>query len=128
MKCIVFYDSWQMECCGVPFSVGDSVKWLVCKAESTNFSTDLGKIDYYYEAHSSNWKRIFVLEGRVEAVNLIYRTRAEFVGESPRFEFVEAENTADGVKSYDDMELSGYSAKIGECKIRHAKKEEVTYK
>ena len=36
MKCTVFYDSWQMECCGTPFSVGDIVKWLVLKAEQLN--------------------------------------------------------------------------------------------
>ncbi|MEV0220523.1 DUF6578 domain-containing protein [Streptomyces sp. NPDC050704] len=23
----VFYESWQMECCGTPFSVGDEVTW-----------------------------------------------------------------------------------------------------
>lgn len=27
--CTVFYECWQMQCCGVPFSVGDVVKWLV---------------------------------------------------------------------------------------------------
>lgn len=31
--CIVFYESWQMECCGKAFFVGDTVKWLVSKID-----------------------------------------------------------------------------------------------
>ena len=54
MKCTVFYDSWQMECCGTPFSVGDIVKWLVLKAEQLNTPVNVGAINYCYEAHSCN--------------------------------------------------------------------------
>ena len=25
----VFYEDWQMECCGTPFSVGDEVSWAL---------------------------------------------------------------------------------------------------
>lgn len=55
MKCNVFYESWQMECCGTAFSVGDTVKWLVYKAEQLNTPVDIGEINYCYEAHSSDW-------------------------------------------------------------------------
>lgn len=68
MKCTVFYDSWQMECCGTPFSVGDIVKWLVLKAEQLNTPVNVGAINYCYEAHSSDWQNIFVLEGKVATV------------------------------------------------------------
>ena len=50
MKCTVFYESWQLECCGKAFSIGDIVKWFV----------DLGTIDYCYEAHDENWEKLFV--------------------------------------------------------------------
>ena len=49
-----FYESWQMECCGIAFSLGDTVKWLVRKAEQVTVSVDIGRIDYCYEAHSGN--------------------------------------------------------------------------
>lgn len=26
-SCVVSYDSWQMQCCGDPFSVGDKIEW-----------------------------------------------------------------------------------------------------
>lgn len=26
-SCTIYYESWQMQCCGTPFSVGDKVKW-----------------------------------------------------------------------------------------------------
>lgn len=28
--CTIYYESWQIQCCGKPFSVGDSVGWTVC--------------------------------------------------------------------------------------------------
>ncbi len=57
MNCTVTYDCWQMECCGTPFSVGDTVKWFVEryeKIEQLNSPDDSWKTDYYYEAHSSD--------------------------------------------------------------------------
>ena len=53
MKCTVFYESWQLECCGKAFSIGDIVKWFVYKIEREQIlaPVDLGTIDYCYEAH-----------------------------------------------------------------------------
>lgn len=48
-----------MECCGAEFSVGDTVKWLVRKAESLNTPVNVGVIDYCYEAHDSDWQIIY---------------------------------------------------------------------
>lgn len=56
-KCVVFYESWQMECCGKIFKTGDRIKWLVCKCDSLNTPVDVGKIEYYYEAHDSDWTK-----------------------------------------------------------------------
>lgn len=58
---MVFYESWQMECCGIAFSLGDTVKWLVRKAEQVTASVDIGRIDYCYEAHSGNG-RIYLFQ------------------------------------------------------------------
>lgn len=70
---MVFYESWQMECCGIAFSLGDTVKWLVRKAEQVTASVDIGRIDYCYEAHSGNWENLFVLEGKVQAIKILYQ-------------------------------------------------------
>ena len=70
--CTVFYESWQMECCGEPFVVGDNVKWLVCRGAIINGIIGLGKIDYFYEGHSSDWENIFVLEGKVESIKILF--------------------------------------------------------
>ena len=82
MKCTVTYDCWQMECCGTPFSVGDTVKWFV-KAYDTVERSDIlsdslktyfdnWKTDYDYDAHSSDWQDILVLEGKVETIKILY--------------------------------------------------------
>ena len=62
MKCTVFYESWQLECCGKAFSIGDIVKWFVYKIEREQIlaPVDLGTIDYCYEAYDENWEKLFV--------------------------------------------------------------------
>ena len=48
MKAIsVYYDGWQMDCCGEPFKIGDMVQWD-CVKSNNDF---LVQADYYYEAH-----------------------------------------------------------------------------
>ena len=133
MKCTVFYDSWQMECCGTPFSVGDIVKWLVLKAEQLNTPVNVGAINYCYEAHSSDWQNIFVLEGKVETIKILYHSYAPSEN-NPRLlipigeKTIDAENAKGFDKKVDDMEASGYIVVLNEYAIRSAKKEEVTFK
>lgn len=43
----VYYDGWQMDCCGEPFKIGDMVQWD-CVKSNNDF---LVQADYYYEAH-----------------------------------------------------------------------------
>ena len=133
MKCIVFYESWQMECCGKAFSIGDTVKWLVYKTEQINTPVDIGRINYYYEAHSSDWQNLFVLEAKVETIKVLYHKYKPTVS-NPRLlvpvngELVEAERAEGFDKKLNDMEASGYVVGLNEYAIRPAKREEVTFR
>ena len=133
MKCIVFYESWQMECCGKSFSIGDTVKWLVYETEQINTPVDIGRINYYYEAHSSDWQNLFILEGRVETIKILYHQYKPTVS-NPRLlipvngEIVEAERAEGFDKKLNDMEASGYVVGLNEYTIRPAKREEVTFR
>ena len=71
-RCIVFYESWQMECCGTDFFIGDTVKWLVYPCNYLNTPVDVGKVEYCYEAHDSDWNKLSVLEGKVEDIKILY--------------------------------------------------------
>lgn len=132
MDCIVFYESWQMECCGMAFSTGDTVKWLARQAGEMNApSVDLGRIDYCYEAHSADWKSLFVLEGKVRTIQILYQ-RYEPDADNPRLllpvsgETVEAE-TAEGFEKRNGMEASGYIVGLTGAFIRPAMQGEVTF-
>ncbi|MDD6990502.1 MAG: hypothetical protein PUI48_01595 [Oscillospiraceae bacterium] len=132
MKCIVFYESWQLECCGTPFSIGDSVKWLVDKTEHLNTPVDVGTINYCYEAHSKDWQKLFVLEGKVETIKILYELFRPSE-ENPRFliavdgKMIDAAKAEGFDKDIDNMKSSGYIVLLNECTIRPAKKEEVTF-
>lgn len=132
MNCTVFYESWQMECCGTAFSIGDTVTWFVYKTTQINTPVDVGEINYYYEAHSSDFKNIFVLEGKVEAIKILYERYAPST-ENPRFlvpiggKVVKTE-LAEGFEKCDNMQASGYIVHLNEYTIRPAKKEDITFK
>lgn len=135
MECIVFYESWQMECCGTPFSLGDTVKWLVSKSGQLFISTpvNIGTINYCYEAHCSDWQILFVLEGKVETIKILYQ-RYEPSESNPSLlvpvdgKIVEVEHAKGFEQDIDDRKSSGFIVSINECTIRPAKKEEVTFK
>ena len=135
MKCTVFYESWQLKCCGKAFSIGDIVKWFVYKIEREQIlaPVDLGTIDYCYEAHDENWEKLFVLEGKVKTIKILYETFRP-MADNPRM-FVSAggklfnsERAKGFEKKIEDMRATGYIVELNECSIRHSKQEKVTFK
>ena len=131
--CVVFYEGWQMECCGMPFAVGDNVKWLVLKETQLNSPVDVGKVDYCYEAHSSAWEELFVLEGRVEKIDILYQNY-EPSKDNPRYlvpvggKLMPAKKTNDLEEDCDGMRATGYVVRLSGVTVRPAKKEEVTFR
>lgn len=132
-NCKVFYESWQMECCGRPFAIGDSVNWLVLRETELNSPVDVGRIDYCYEAHSSAWEELFVLTGRVEQIDVLYQ-HYELSKENPRYlvpvggKLMPAEKAEGFEKDKDDMNATGYVVTLSGVTVCPAKKEEVTFK
>ncbi len=49
MQVTICYASWQLECCGEPFKVGDVVTWDCIPSKS-----DIVRCDYDYEAHAES--------------------------------------------------------------------------
>lgn len=131
--CVVFYEGWQMECCGDEFKIGDTVKWLVYECKRLNTPVEVGKIDYCYEAHDSDWTKLFILEGKVDSIKILYE-RYEPLKENSRVLksvdgiLIDSEIAGGFDESFDDMESSGYVVEISDYSIRPAKKEEVTFR
>lgn len=50
-ECTVYYDAWQMQCCGDPFSVGDKVDWT-CIAPSERKNAHGIIIDFDEDHHA----------------------------------------------------------------------------
>ena len=65
-KCKVFYEYWQMACCGRRFDVGDKVHWLVraCMYDNDKIP-DSFECSYSYEAHESSFENLEILDGTV---------------------------------------------------------------
>jgi len=124
-----------MECCGTAFSIGDIVKWLVYKIEREQILTpvDIGTIDYCYEAHDATWEKLFVLEGKVETIKILYEAfspRADNLGRlvSVGGTLFNSEKAEGFEKEIDDMRATGYIVELKECSIRHSEREEVAFK
>lgn len=133
VKCVVFYECWQMECCGTPFSIGDRVKSPVMKPECFKSPIDVGVIDYIYQAHSSEWKKIYVLEGKVEIIKTLYQRYAPSEHNTRLLvpvdgELIEVKKAKGFDNQFKDMEASGYVVTLNDYLFRPAKKEEVTFR
>lgn len=113
-KCIVFYENWQKQCCGKDFSNSNKIKWLVCDGSEIKLSIKVDNIDYCYEAHSSNYKNLFVLEGTIDWIKAFYE-KYEITKDIPRMKIgvdgilCDIESSCDITDNKDDMEFSGYN-------------------
>ena len=74
-KCVVFYEAWQMQCCGTSFKIGDNVEWPIYKCDVNNLDSDdsLIGVDFVYEAHSTRTDdEMFLLKGVVMDIKADY--------------------------------------------------------
>ena len=133
MEFNILYETWEMECCGIPFSVGDTVKWLVSKADKLITPINPGVIDYCYDAHSSDVLSLRVLEGKVETIKILYQQYATSK-DNPHMlvpisgKLFDTQNAKGFEKDIGDMKASSYIVSLTECQLRPARKEDVTFK
>ena len=60
----IFIEAWQMQCCGDPFKVGDSVEWNVVNNND----------GYYYERHGGTAPdKLIAVTGTVSNILAVYR-------------------------------------------------------
>ena len=56
-KCTVFYEAWQIQCCGKPFRIGSKVKWTATVPENKKICNGMA-IDFCEEHHIGETHRI----------------------------------------------------------------------
>lgn len=124
MDCRVFYESWQMVCCGEPFEIGDTVNWTVCECKqlAAKQTVDLGKIEYWFENHLFDHGPYYELEGKVTSILIMYE-KFESSKTEPSLnvpvsgtlrEVFEIERIE---KDYKGMEATGYIVTLSDIKI-----------
>jgi hypothetical protein len=122
-----------MQCCGVPFKIGDTVRWLVLKMDLNNIPVDVGTINYYYEAHSSDYKHLLMLTGSVHEIRALHYEYGESPN-NPKMMIPVSGHTvkvdcADGWdKPFEGLPFSAYIVCLNDVNVRAAEKSEVTFK
>lgn len=132
-NCIVLYEDWQFECCGEDFEVGSNIKWLVLNVESIEMPIKTDKIDYYYEAHSSDYEKLLVLKGTIKQIKSLYE-KYKTSDDNPRLlvpadgVLVDIHSSKGKKNKKDDMKFSSYLVYIENYSIRPALESEVTFR
>ena len=131
MNSRVFYECWQMQCCGDPFKLGDTVKWPVCKPTGALITpVDVGQIDYWYEAHDTE-SELYNFTGTVTAVKGLFE-RYEPSEDNPKLmtpvygELFKLASVDGWEKDINDLEISGYVVELENCSIEPIKKKSPT--
>lgn len=126
MKCRVFYEIWEMECCGAPFSVGDRVKWQVGTVQDGQITAplDIGHVDYWYDAHDF-FAEVSVLEGTVAKIEILYES-LEASSENPLESIavggeLKETDKADGTEEdRGALRVIAYLAELTDCRLENA--------
>jgi hypothetical protein len=81
----VFYASWQLQCCGDTFRVGDTVTWTAIPADADieeSLGTQEGsRIDWLEEHHPGPDESLDSIEGVIMSIRAI---RQRFIPTGPR--------------------------------------------
>jgi hypothetical protein len=127
----VLIDSWQIQCCGDRFKIGESVKWrLVHFGKTIDCYKTVGEIDYYYENHPTNSDGYFAMTGIVTGIEVIY---ARFVPDPSKGKKVlrisdtytkPVREAAIWVKNERRYKFDGYIVSFEDYKIRPEEKDE----
>lgn len=120
MKCRVYYEAWEMACCGIPFSVGDVVKWEVSKNNTILTPVSIGEIDYCYDAHSFEADKLLLLTGKVESIKILYHKYAPKSDELEKLiatsgKLFDVEQAQGFEEDFEDMQVAGYVVELSEC-------------
>ena len=137
----VLYEDWQMQCCGIEFSVGDTVKWPIAKWD-TEWNADwdlafiqlsLGAVAYIYDAHSPKYEELSIVEGAVGEICAVYCSHEPHATDSkmevtiPRIAV--SVSHADRLREdIDGLRFSSYFVTLKNCAIRPATPTDITFK
>lgn len=135
MKAKIFYDLWEMECCGTPFKIGEGVDWLVRNIDGIKDTIEVDNLDYIYDAHNDDWENIYKLKGIVKTINIYYEEFEikEVEGRNmlvpiPKTSIIVNTNSSDDYEEeMDGLKASAYVVELEDVTIRPATEKEVTY-
>lgn len=124
MNCKVFYECWQMQCCGDPFKISDTIKWTVVKDYQLILSDDvtLDDLDYVYEAHDHTAK-LLNFTGVVKRIWGLYE-KFEPSDKDPNFplipihgELIEIDSVDGWEEPIGELEITGYVVDLEDCSV-----------
>jgi hypothetical protein len=74
---LVWYSDWQMECCGEPFAVGDSVQWSLTDEPDVDWleaaiGTELAAEITHQEDHHGVEEDVIARRGKVLSIRCAY--------------------------------------------------------
>lgn len=135
MKAKIFYDLWEMECCGTPFKIGEGVDWLVRNIDGIKDTIEVNNLDYIYDAHNDDWENIYKLKGIVKTINIYYEKfeiknvegRNMLVPIPKTSKLVNTNSSDNYEEEMDELKASAYVVELEDVTIRPATEKEVTY-
>lgn len=135
MKAKIFYDLWEMECCGTAFKIGERVDWLVRNIDEIKDTIEVDYLDYIYDAHNDDWENIYKLKGIVKTINIYYEKfeikevegRNMLVPIPKTSKIVNTNSSDDYEEEMDGLKASAYVVELEDVTIRPATEKEVTY-
>lgn len=135
MKAKIFYDLWEMECCGTPFKIGEGVDWLVRNIDEIKDTIEVNNLDYIYDAHNDDWENIYKLKGIVKTINIYYEKfeiknvegRNMLVPIPKTSKLVNTNSSDNYEEEMDELKASAYVVELEDVTIRPATEKEVTY-
>lgn len=77
MEVKIYYEGWQLDCCGTPFAIGDTVKWACIRFDHADWVFQ--DADYAYEAHGASHYLICGTVASIDEIQYQYKEEDGFL-------------------------------------------------
>ena len=126
-QCVVYYESWVKDDGYPPFSVGDTIHWVLTEIYELNDPVSLGKIDYLFYFDYVKYQT-YVIEGKISKIQILYHRYIKNTDTGYHIPvdgiLVDTEHVKGLEKNINDMRVDAYIVTITDYTLRDGLKEE----
>lgn len=127
-QCVIYYESWVKDDGFPPFSVGDTIHWVLTDMYDLNDPVIIVKIDYLFYFKTYLQCQTYVIEGKISRIQIVYHNYIKNIHTDYFIPIegvlIDTDRVEGFEKNFNNMHVDAYIVTITDFTIREGFKED----